>query len=174
MINDISNYFIGSVQGDEGELYIVNKDDDRGTRGIRSSYTKETGSTSSLRGLRLRHSVSFTPLGKQAEMYVTAYGLTEEELPVETCPTGLLAVRLPGMCYGGQDCSQETDGHLIFLRSTKEGDEISTDQLNHEHYRNKVFLPFVEKNRKHYIKEDEWQPGDPVDDDYVWAGWQVC
>ena len=61
-------YFIGSVQGDEGELYIVNKDDDRGTRGIRSSYTKETGSTTSLRGLRMRHSVSFTPLGKQAEM----------------------------------------------------------------------------------------------------------
>ena len=81
MINDISNYFIGSVQGDEGELYIVNKDDGRGTR---SSYTKETGSTTSLRGLRMRHSVSFTPLGKQAEMYATIYGLSEEELPVET------------------------------------------------------------------------------------------
>ena len=122
----------------------------------------------------MRHSVTFTPLGKQAEMYVTVYGLSEEELPYATCPTGHLSIELPGFCYGGsQDCSQDTVGHLIFLRSTKESDEISTDQLNHEYYRNKVFLPFVEKTRQHYLQREKWNPGDPVDDDYVWAGWQV-
>ena len=106
-------------------------------------------------------------------MYATVYGLTEEELPVETCPTGILPVPLPGFCYGGQDCSQQTVGHLIFLRNTKNGAEVSTDQLNHEYYRNKVFLPFVENTRKYYLQKEGWNPGDPVEDDYLWAGWQV-
>ena len=122
----------------------------------------------------MRHSVTFTPSGKQAEMAATVYGLSEEELPTETCPTGHLPLALPGFCYGGsQDSSQNTVGHLIFLRSTKESDEVSTDQMNHEYYRNNVFLPFVAKTRQHYLSREKWNPGDPVDDEYVWSGWQV-
>ena len=119
--------------------FIVKK----GQSGTRSAYTDESSSsnTDSHRGIRIRHSVSFNAVGNQAPLYATVYGLSEEELPSANCPTGVHTVPIPGLCYGGnQDCSNETIGYFVFLRSTKKEDMISTDQINHKQYRNNLFL----------------------------------
>ena len=141
--------FEGAVDGGEGERFIICKDNDTKTR---SSYTKNTASTDSMRGIRIRHTVSFNALGNAAPFYATVYGLTTEELPVTTCPSGILPVLLTGFCYGGdQDVSNKTKGWLVFIRNTTKDDEISTDQKNHEHCRKNVFLPYVEETRAAYL-----------------------
>ena len=163
--------FEGAVDGSEGEGFIICKDDDTGTR---SSYTKSTASTDSKRGIRIRHTVSFNALGNAAPFYATVYGLSSEELPVSTCPSGLLPVLLSGFCYGGdQDVSNKTKGWLVFIGSTINEDKVSTDQLNHEYYRNEVFLPYIEETRATYLRREGWTPGDKVEDEHVWVGWQV-
>ena len=161
--------FEGSVSG-KCE-FIVNKNEN----GTRSAFTKDSSSTDSLRGLRIRHSLSFNAVGNAAPLYLTVYGLDEEELPSSTCQSGVFTLPIPGLCYGGsQDASNQTEGFLVFLRSTKKEELISTDQINHIQYRNNVFLPFIEKTREHFLQSEGWKSGDPVADDYVWINWQVC
>ena len=63
-------------------------------------------------------------------------------------------------------------GHIVFLRSTKKDEAISTDELNHSRYRIEVFLPYVQSTRANYLRMEGWEPGDEVDDDHVWVGWQ--
>ena len=113
-------------------------------------------------------------MGNAAPFYSTVYGLSTEELPVSTCPSGVLTIPIPGFCYGGaQDCANESIGYLVFLRSSTKEDKTSTDQLNHEQYCNLNFLPFVSATRKHYMSREGWTDGDPIDDENFWVGWQV-
>ena len=96
--------------------FIIKKNENH----TRSAYTNESSSTDSLRGFRIRHSTTFNAVGNAAPIYATVYGLGEDELPSATCPTGVLTIPIPGLCFGGnQDCSNETIGFLVFLRSTK-------------------------------------------------------
>ena len=163
--------FEGKVDSIGNDYYIINKDDDTGTR---STYTKTTSSTDSLRGIRIRHSVTFNAVGNAAPMYATVYGLSEDELPTSTCPSGAYDIPLEGFCYGGmQDCSNKTVGYLVFLRNTNKEDDISTDQLNHMKYRNEVFLPYVQKTRENYLQQEEWRDGDDVDEEHTWVAWMV-
>ena len=163
--------FEGAVQGKQSDKFIIKKDDDTATR---SSYTRNTSSTDSLCGLCIRHSVTFNAVGNAAPLYATVYGLSEEELPSAHCPSGRLCVPLPGFCYGGcQDASNSSVGYLVFLRSTNVEDDISTDQINHTKYRNDVFIPWVQNTRESYLRKEGWHPGDEVDTDHVWVGWQV-
>ena len=120
----------------------------------------------------MRHSVTFNAFGNATPLYATIYGLSKEDLPTESCPSGILTISLPGFCYGGcQDVSNSSIGYLVFIRSTRKKDDISTNQLNHENYRNNVFLPYVQATSKHYLKREGWDIGDEVEDDHVWIGW---
>ena len=90
----------------EGEVndkceFIIKKNENH----TRSAYTKDSSSTDSLRGIRIRHSITFNAVGNAAPIYTTVYGLGEDELTSATCPTGVLAIPIPGLCFGGnQDC----------------------------------------------------------------------
>ena len=163
--------FEGSVDSKADECYIVKKDNDSGTQ---SAYTQTSSSTDSCRGIRIRHTVSFNGVGNAAPFYMTIYGLSDSELPKETCPSGVYHMMLPGFSYGAnRNCSNSTVGHIVFIRSTSKEDDISTDQLNHELYRKQVFLPWVEETRENYLRLEGWKGGDDVDDDNIWVGWQV-
>ena len=103
--------FEGSVDGKGADFFIINKKNDSGTR---SAYAKDNSSTDSLRGIRIRHSISFNACGNTTPFYITVYGLSEEELPSSICPDGVLPVLLPGLCYGSsQDCSNSSIGYFI-------------------------------------------------------------
>ena len=154
--------FEGCVEGKINEMFIINKFNDTG---VRSAYTKENSNADSLQGIRIRRTVTFNGVGNAAPLYITVYGLTEQELPVATCPSGVHHVQLPDLSYGAsQDCSNTTIGHMIFLRSTEPGSDVSTDQLNHEKYRN-------ESTREFYLPREVWTRNDPVVDDNVWINW---
>ena len=101
--------FEGSVSG-KCE-FIVNKNE----IGTRFAYTKNISSTDSIRGLRIRHSASFNAVGNAAPLYLTIYGLGEDELPSPACPSGVYTLPIPGLCHGGsQDTSNQTEGYLVF------------------------------------------------------------
>ena len=85
--------FEAGVDGGEGERCIICKDDDTKTR---SSYTKNTASTDSMRGIHIRHTVLFNALGNATPFYANVYGHTTKELPIATCPSGVLPVLLSG------------------------------------------------------------------------------
>ena len=163
--------FEGAVDG-KSDRFIINKNNDSGTR---STYTQNTSSTDSMRGIRIRHSVSFNAVGNAAPFYTTLYGLTEEELPTATCLDGVFTIPIPGYCYGGaQDCSSSAEGYLVFLRNTNKENEMSTDQINHIKYRNNVFLPWIDRTREHYLRHEGFQRGDAVENEYTWVSWMVC
>ena len=156
--------FEGSVKN-EGEYYLINKDNDTGTH---SAYTQNSSSTDHLRGIRIRHTVTFNGVGNATPFYITIYGLSEEELPSSVCPTGVWPVSIPGFCYGGNlNCASTTLGHIVFIRSTNKDHSVSTDQLNHELYWKKIFLPYVEQVQHYNLRIDGWQAGDKVDNDHV-------
>ena len=162
--------FEGAVESKKTK-FIIKKN----TNGTRSAYTKDGPSTDSLRGLRIRHSITFNAVGNATPFYATVYGLNEDELPSSSTPNGVYTLPVQGFCYGGsQDCGNKSVGYIVFLRSSKQEDEISTDQINHEQYRNNIFLPYVAKTREFYQQSEGWEEGDPVDDDNLWVGWQVC
>ena len=73
--------FEGSVQGKENDKFVICKDEDTGTR---SAFTKTTSTTDSLRGLRIRYSVTFNAVGNAAPLYSTVYVLSNVELPIAT------------------------------------------------------------------------------------------
>ena len=143
--------------------------------GIRSAYAKDNSSTDNLFGIRIGHNISFNACRHTAPFYITIYDLSEEELPSSACPDDVLPVVLSVLCYGSsQDCSNSSIGYVIFLRSTTKESEISTDQENHQKYRQDVFLPFVQNCRQYYLQKEGWLNGDAIDDEHLWVGWQVC
>ena len=77
-------------------------------------------------------------------------------------------------CYGGsQDVSNTARGHVVFLRNTNKGDEVSTDQLNHIRYWREIFLPYVKATRAHYLRQEGWEEGNDAKDENFWVVWQV-
>lgn len=84
--------FKGSVDGNDGKFYIVNKYDDTG---IHSVYTQTSSSTDSLRGIRIRNTVTFNGVGNASPFYLTIYGLSEAELPTDTCVSGVHYLLFP-------------------------------------------------------------------------------
>ena len=49
----------------------------------RFTYAKDTGTTDSLRGIRICHTVTFNNVGNAVPFYTTVYGISEEDLPTE-------------------------------------------------------------------------------------------
>lgn len=71
-------------------------------------YSSGVGGTDRLNWMRVSlifnmiSTVSLTPL------VVTVTGLSEKELPVETCQSGVMYIKIPGLCIGtGQDLRYE-------------------------------------------------------------------
>jgi len=77
-------------------------------------------------GLRVRLTFTFTASGLMAPPYVAVTGLTEEELPAEACPDGILVQEIHGLCRGGSnDVFAEGSGWLVLLRADKKADRDS-------------------------------------------------
>jgi hypothetical protein len=77
---------------------------------------------------------------------VIVSGLSDAELPEETCDTGMVHMEIEGLAMGGATSpSNKQKGHVVFVRS------YGTNQLDirrHLLYRRKVFLPFVDDIRQ--------------------------
>ena len=56
-------------------------------------------------------------LGAMAAPFVTVTGITEKELPVEKCPSGVYTLQVPGICTGSSvDPRLNAPGFVAFVR----------------------------------------------------------
>ena len=159
-----------------GQIYLVRREDPdiETERGTRSAYTRNTGSTDSCRGTRIRSSVTITAGAHVAPFFFIVYGLTEKELPLDKTPDGFLPVKIKGLAYGAsQDVTNKSYGYVMFVRNQRGEDNKTNDQRVHEYYRNNIFLPFIARTREHYLEDREWKEGNAIDDDDLWVCWQV-
>ena len=124
-------------------------------------------------GLRLRLTFTFTGSGLMAPPYVCVSGLTDQELPVDACPDGILVKEVPGLCKGGSnDVFAEGSGWLVFLRAdpSQGGDNeeaMSIANKKFVHYHTDVLLPFIRKVREKL----GWKPGQDVPDRLKAVSW---
>ena len=118
---------------------------------VLSTYSTDVGGSSNLNGLRVRLTHTMSGLGIMAPLYITVYGLTERELSPQEYPTGILVVRVPGLCYAGHmDVRVKEVGFLVFTRSAahEAGANVSSSTMNFSYYRKHVLLPFIRNVRK--------------------------
>ena len=100
-----------------------------------SYYTNEEKGTDHLNGLQVRPTITINGIGMIAPTFITIKGVNERELPIESCPSGRLYIKIPGLCVGGtQDLRHEAIGHVCFIRNQKNDDDVSNEQLNFEYY----------------------------------------
>lgn len=102
-------------------------------------------------GITFRYTATMQASGGSFPVSLQLLHLTERELPKSLCPSGILLVRVPGLCIGsGQDIRNDSDGFVTFVRQ-------GTDEaLIYHHYIIHVFLPHLKLIRKKlgYVKTD--------------------
>ena len=159
--------FEGNTE-DKCRVSLVDINCDSSTR---SNFSSDIGGTDHKNGIRVRHTVTMNATGKMAALYVQVYGLSKEQLCPILCPLGICALPLKGFAYGAsQDCSNTTIGWVMFIRNQTNEFNETNDQKNHEHYRDEVFLPYVEGIRAHH-SNDEWTNEMQVLDEQLWVSW---
>jgi hypothetical protein len=107
-----------------------------------------------LNGLRVKITCAFSAAGTVADLFVSVCGLTEAELPKETCPEGILKIKIEGLCVGGAGVAVGTKGHgwLVFVRTDS---DKKADQKRHTCYRDNVLLPIIQKSRAEFDGSQE-------------------
>jgi hypothetical protein len=75
--------------------------------------------------LQVKLTYTFTGTGLQAHIFVTVSGLTKEELPIETCPSGILHLEVKGLAIGGGgvQIGGQGKGHIVFIRNDSDKDK---------------------------------------------------
>lgn len=144
--DDTTQYiFEGADKHGNGTWRLCNPDDlaEKGTRGL-----YENTDVNNMNGFRVKHTFTFSAAGQLAPFYTTISGLSEKELPVETCPSGMLVMEVPGLAVGSDvDPSNNLPGYVVFLRKT--GDN-SLDKRKHKHYNDVAFIPHLQRTRQQW------------------------
>jgi hypothetical protein len=88
-----------------------------GKAGTNSKYQRDDSGY--LNGLRVKITYTFSAAGMVADLFVSVCGLTEAELPKDTCPEGILKIKIEGLCVGGAGVTVGSKGHgwLVFVRT---------------------------------------------------------
>ena len=154
--DDSGVYFVAAMNNKDEFEWRVAKDDGE-NNGFRSKY--KSNNNSSLMGQRCKLTWSASADGTVAPAYVTFSGLSERELPPETCPDGIYVIEVPGLAIGGTNPDCKSVGYIVFMRK---GRDVET--TNFRHYRQSVFRPYVESKRG--LPE-----GVPIPDDEQAASW---
>lgn len=135
-----------------------------------SAYSCKVGGTDHLNGLRVRQTHSMNAMGNVAPIYLLVSGLNERELP---CPSGIYIMSIKGLCFGAaQDVSNDSIGYLVFMRNETDSVTGDTNETrNFAHYRNTVFIPWIESLREHYAGYVPGRPGIPVPEELTCCSW---
>jgi len=80
--------------------------------------------------------------GTVAAVYVSVLGLNARELPLDTCPSGILVLPIQGLAVGGVNPDCKTVGYVAFVRS---GKDLERD--NFQHYQKTVARPYIMKKK---------------------------
>ena len=165
---DDSTVFIfkGKSKHDEG-WYLVDNNQQESSQ---SCYSTDIGGTDHLNGLRVRLTMTINGIGAMAAPFITVTGITEKELPKESCESGVYILQIPGLCTGSSmDPRLNAPGYICFVRSERhELSQKSAEQLNFEWYRSNILLPFINVCREKYYS---WEPNSTVPEDLTAVCW---
>jgi hypothetical protein len=153
--DDTVAYVFAGTQPKGGSMWKLVKTADLEGRDCRSIYQK-VDSQSNMCGFRIKLTFTFNAAGQMAPLFISVTGLSEKELPSETCPSGMLVMKVKGLAIGANvnvDC--ESVGYVVFLRKS---DTNELDTRRFTYYRDEVYLPFIETIRKSM----GYEPGTPV------------
>jgi hypothetical protein len=86
--------FAGEDNNSNSQWRLCNPDDldEYGRRGL-----YEPDDVTCMNGFRVKHTFTFSAVGQLAPIYTTVAGLSEKEMPVETCPSECLLSRYPAL-----------------------------------------------------------------------------
>ena len=99
-----------------------------------------------MKGMRVKLTFTFLPIGASAPLFVSVCGLSDRELPNLPC----IIFEIEGLCVGGEgvNIGRNDIGYLVLMKST--GDGKSNDIQRYKYYRNKVLIPFLKKSREEF------------------------
>ena len=148
------------------QYYIVARPDDLKNEicnsGSRNNYKKTPSGDAHLRGVRIVINSTFTAGGLSAPIFITCFGLSQEEIPGDD----IITITVPGLSIGSQqDVYSQGKGFITFVRggSSNEASNGRTSELdeardNNEYlskesrvaeiYRKRVYHPFIHQVRK--------------------------
>ena len=113
--------------------------------------------------------ICVVPFCSVAPVFATMTGLSEEELPSDTCPSGIYFLEVPGLCVGGSDVRAEGTGTIAFVRKDAcNKDWDSAERRLFKEYNERVFYPFVRSVRE---VDYDWDPTTPVPDWLKCVAW---
>jgi len=99
-----------------------------------------------------------------AATFITVTRFTERELPRDVCPSGILYIKIPGICIGSaQDLWHDAVGCVAFdCTEICEISQSTAEQRNFSFYREHILKPFVSR-----VREDSygWVKGTPIPDE---------
>jgi hypothetical protein len=155
--DDTTTYVCQGEQRTKEDFLLVGKNS-LVNAGTRSKY--QAGDLHAMQGLRVKLTFTFSQAGLVADTFVSIVGLTDQEIPKETCPSGFLAIDVKGLGIGGAGVTvgEQKTGWVVFIRNDN---DQSGDKERYKFYREKVFLPFVRQSRSWF---DNWIPNTPIPD----------
>jgi hypothetical protein len=85
--------------------------------GTRSMY--QASDSNVMQGLRVKLTFTFSQAGLVADTFVSIVGLTEQEIPKETCPSGFLGIAVKGLGVGGGGITvgEQKTGWVVLIRN---------------------------------------------------------
>jgi hypothetical protein len=139
--DDTTQYVFNGADKNGGSTWVLCNPDDLEKLGTCGLY--ENPDMKNMNGFCIKHTFTFSATGQLAPFYTTVSGLIEKEMPVETCPSSMHVIEIPGLAVGSDvDPSNTLPGYVVFLWETGNN---TLDQQHHQHYQENVFLPFVEQ-----------------------------
>ena len=153
--DDTVAYVFAGTQPKGDSMWKLVKTADLEGRDCRSIYEK-VDSQSNMCGFRIKLTFTFNAAGQMAPLFISVTGLSEKELPSETCRSGMLVMKVKGLAIGANvkvEC--ESVGYVVFLRKC---DTNELDTRRFAYYRDEVYIPFIENIRKSM----GYEPGTPV------------
>jgi len=115
-----------------------------------SVYGHKEGETDHLNVLRVRLTFTMNATCMIAATFITVTGVTERELPRDVCPSGILYIKIPGLCLGAaQDLRHDTVVYVAFYRTERcEVSQSTAEQRKFSFYREHILKPFASKVRE--------------------------
>ena len=174
--DEVTLFATSATVNSKEDLYIVAKPEELKnemvTSNSRNHYKQKSSGDSHCRGVRIVINSTFTAGGLSAPIFVTVYGLSQEEMP----GTEIMTIEIPGLTVGShQDIYSNGVGYLTFVKGSGEYNstsevEVSNSSQNEMNvnvtgaddsrrtfskesriaqlYREKVFYPFITHIRK--------------------------
>ena len=120
-----------------------------------------------MKGMWVKLTYTFAASGTQDPVFVSVSGLTPEQLPIDTCPSGILCLAVKGLCVAGGEVTvgNENKGCVAFIRNDDDSDKA---KKRVRFYLDPIFLPFVNSLRHDH---DDWEEGMPVTKDIKVVSW---